>query len=179
MEEVWKDIEGYEKLYQVSNFGNVKSLDHYASNGKKEILYKGKTLQQQKHKKTGYLSVELSKNNKQKRIMVHRLVARAFIDNPNKMPCINHIDEDKTNNKAQNLEWCNHKYNNNYGENTKKLCKPVLQYDLNGNFIKEYYGANEASRQLKIGCTNICKCCRGERKKTKGFVFKYKKEENI
>lgn len=175
--EIWKDIKNYEGLYQVSNLGNVRSLDHYASNGKKNILYKGRILKQTKHKKTGYLLATLCKNNKHKSILVHRLVAEVFINNKNKLPCINHKDENKENNCVTNLEWCTHKYNNNYGNNTKKLCKPVLQYDLQGNFVKEYYGANEASRKTGISCTNICKCCRGERKKTKGFIFKFKREE--
>lgn len=174
MREIWKDIKDYEGLYQISNYGSVKSLNHYASNGIKNILYKGKILKQNKHKKTGYMMVTLCKNNKHKTIMIHRLVAEAFIKNPYNYPCVNHKDENKTNNNVDNLEWCTHKYNNNYGNNTKKLCKCVLQYDLQGNFIKEYYGANEASRHTGISCTNICKCCRGERRKTKGFIFKYK-----
>ena len=169
--EIWKDIEGYEG-YQVSNLGRVKSPDIYIMVNNKYKLYKnGNILTPYKHKKTGYMSITIGKHST---IMVHRLVAKAFISNFNNYPCINHKDENKQNNHVDNLEWCTHKYNNNYGNNTKKLCKPVLQYDLNGNFIKEYYGANEASRQTGINCTNICKCCRGERKKTKGFIFKYK-----
>ena len=174
--EIWKDIEDF-KGYQVSNLGRVKSPDLYVIINNSFVLYKkGNILKPYKHKKTGYLSVGITKKST---IMVHRLVAKTFIPNPNNYPCINHKDEDKMNNNVDNLEWCTHKYNNNYGNNTKKLCKPVIQYDLNGNFIKEYYGANEASRQTGILCTSICKCCRGERRKTKGFVFKYKKEENI
>ena len=172
--EIWKDIKGYEGLYQVSNLGNVRSLNHYASNGIKNILYKGRILKQTKHKKTGYLLTTLCKNNKHKTVLSHKLVAEAFIPNIYNLPCINHKDENKHNNRVDNLEWCTHKYNNNYGNNTKKLCKSVLQYDLQGNFIKAYYGANEASRQTGISTSNICKCCRKERKKTKGFVFKYK-----
>ena len=174
--EIWKDIPNYEGLYQVSNLGNVRSLNHYASNGIKDIIYKGKILNQNKHYKNDYMSVILSNNGKYKRFLVHRLVASAFIPNNDNLPCINHKDENKTNNKVENLEWCTHKYNNNYGKNTKKLCKFVIQYDLDNNFIKEYYSANEASRQTGINTSNICKCCRGERKKTKGFIFKYKEE---
>lgn len=174
MKEIWRDIKEF-RGYKISNLGRVKSPDYYVEVDGKFVLYRqGKILHQQKNKKTGYLSVGITNKST---IMVHRLVANAFIKNPNNLPCINHKDENKQNNRVDNLEWCTHKYNNNYGENTKKLCKPVLQYDLKGNFIKEYYGASEASRQLGINCTNICKCCRGERMKTKGFVFKYKEKE--
>ena len=171
--EIWKDIKEYDG-YMVSNLGRVKSPDTYIIvNNKYKLYKKGNILTPYRNKRTGYMSVGIGKKST---VMVHRLVAKAFLDNPENYPCINHIDEDKTNNKIDNLEWCTHKYNNNYGNNTKKLCKPVLQYDLQGNFIKEYYGANEAGRQTGINCTNISKCCRGERRKTKGFIFKYKEE---
>ena len=111
MEEIWKDIEGYEGLYQVSNFGNIRSLETIAPSGKfvKQIIRK------QSKDKDGYCIIGLNKNKSQKTYKVHRLVAKSFIDNPNNLPEINHKDEDKTNNKVSNLEWCNSKYNLTYG----------------------------------------------------------------
>lgn len=107
MKEIWKDIEGYEGCYQVSNFGNVKSLN-YMHTGKEQIL-------KLKTKKSGYLQVNLCKDGKIKTYTIHRLVAKAFVENPDNLPQVNHIDEDKTNNRFDNLEWCDQKYNNNYG----------------------------------------------------------------
>lgn len=104
MQEIWKDVCGYEGLYQVSSFGNVKSV-----NRKKQILLK------LKKNKEGYCRVGLSKNKKQKWFSVHKLVAMAFLENVENFPCINHKDENKLNNQVENLEWCSYKYNNNYG----------------------------------------------------------------
>lgn len=102
MTEIYKDIQGYEGLYKISNLGNVYS---YVSN---------KILKPSAHTRTAHLGVTLCKNNKHKRFQVHRLVAEAFIPNPLNLPCINHKDEDPTNNCVDNLEWCDYKYNNQY-----------------------------------------------------------------
>ena len=110
--EIWKDIEGYEGLYQVSNKGRIKSLN-YKRTGKEGIL-KGKA------DKNGYLIVFLYKNRKPKPFLIHRLVAEAFIPNVNDLPEVNHIDENKENNHVENLEWCTRKYNMNYGTRTKR-----------------------------------------------------------
>lgn len=122
MIEEWRNIKGYEGLYQVSNLGRVRSLDHYASNGVKDIIYKGRILSQNLGT-NGYLSVQLSKGGKIVRRMIHRLVGEAFIDNPSKLPMINHKDENKKNNVADNLEWCDAKYNSNYGHAREKISK--------------------------------------------------------
>lgn len=104
--EIYKDIKGYEGFYQVSNFGNVRSLKRSGyQHGNSKQTFKGRVLKQYLGEK-GYYSITLSKDNKQKKIQVHRLVAMTFIDNPYKKPQINHIDGIKTNNKAENLEWC-------------------------------------------------------------------------
>ena len=125
MEESWKDIEGYEGIYQVSNKGNVKSL--VDNNG----LSREKVLKHLKDR-NGYLRVILYKNKTSKHLFVHRLVAKAFIENTNNFPCINHIDECKTNNVVTNLEWCTHKQNTNFGTRNKRiaesLSKQVYQY---------------------------------------------------
>lgn len=135
MQEVWKDIKGYEGLYQVSNFGRIKSLERKRID-RNQILPE-KILSIRK-KENGYLTVSLNKNTKDKKHLVHRLVAQAFIPNIDNKPCINHKDENKTNNNVDNLEWCTHKYNSNYNNLFKKRYKKVNQYDLQGNFIKEW-----------------------------------------
>lgn len=113
MQEVWRDIKGYEGLYQVSNLGQVKRLGN-------DRQMREKTLKERKGK-SGYLQVLLCKNGKYKAKYVHRLVALAFIPNPNNHKEINHIDENKANNNFKNLEWCNHKYNCNYGTRNLRL----------------------------------------------------------
>ena len=126
MQEIWKDIRGYEGYYQVSNFGNVRSMDRvdsYCRNLKGRILKLSNGI---------YKSVTLSINNVCKNYNVHRLVAEAFIPNPDNLPCINHKDEDKHNNNVNNLEWCTYGYNNNYSELSKKaslarMGKPLSQ----------------------------------------------------
>lgn len=110
--EIWKPITGYEGLYEVSNFGNVRSLDIYDSMGR---FRKGRLRKQQLDGKKNYLTVMLSKKGVTKRVIVHRLVAKEFVGNPLNLPEVNHKDECKTNNNADNLEWCDHTYNNNYG----------------------------------------------------------------
>ena len=120
MEEIWKDIKGYEGLYQVSNLGRVKSFN-YMNTGKEKI--KTPTLQKKyTMKQGGYLQTTLYKNNKSKTVLVHRLVAEAFIPNPDNLPQVNHKDYNKTNNCVENLEWCSAKYNSNHKRNN---CKPL------------------------------------------------------
>ena len=114
IEEIWRPIEGYEGLYEVSNTGRVRSVDRYVkSKGESYWLRKGKMLSPTKDK-NGYLKVNLSCNGKHNIIRVHRLVTEAFLPNPDNLPEVNHKDEDKTNNNVDNLEWCNAKYNSNY-----------------------------------------------------------------
>ena len=115
MIEEWRPIEGYEGLYEVSNLGRVRSVDRYVidSLGHRKF-YKGKVLSIVKNK-NGYLLINLYCNEKNKKCLVHRLVAEAFVSNPDNLPEVNHKDEDKTNNRVDNLEWCNRKYNVNFG----------------------------------------------------------------
>ena len=115
MIEEWRTIEGYEGLYEVSSYGQVRSFDRYVKYSDGRIhLHKGKVLSPIKDK-DGYLQVVLNCNGKRKRIKVHRLVAQAFILNIDNLPQVNHKDEDKTNNRVDNLEWCTAKYNVNFG----------------------------------------------------------------
>ena len=119
--EEWKSIPGYEGLYEVSNLGRVRSVDRYVKylNGMIH-LHKGKVLSPG-IRSDGYLQVSLCCNGKYKTIAVHRLVAQAFIENPDNLPEINHKDEDKTNNSVDNLEWCDRSYNNTYGTRQDKV----------------------------------------------------------
>lgn len=111
MEVVWKDVRGYEGIYQVSNYGEVLRLRSLDSRGH---LRNSKILKQTKTK-DGYMQLGLHKNGKEQKVLVHQLVAMAFLDNPNNYVEVNHKDENKQNNSVSNLEWCNHKYNANYG----------------------------------------------------------------
>ena len=148
MIEEWRPIVGYEGLYEVSSYGRVRSLDKYVkSKSKSYRLHKGKVLISEKNTR-GYLSVVLSYNGKHKAITVHRLVAQAFIPNPNNLPEINHKDEDKTNNNVENLEWCDHKYNVNYGTRNIRAKETAIK---NGYWtglsrkesMKKYYQENK------------------------------------
>lgn len=153
--EIWKPIKGYEGYYEVSNLGNVRSVDRVIvySNGAKHT-YKGHLLSLV-NRSGGYKEVHLSINQNKKTPSVHRLVAEAFIPNPLNLPEVNHKDEDKSNNCVENLEWCNSKYNMNYGTRNERSSKPIVQLTLDGDFVKRYYGAAEAQRKTGIMSNNI------------------------
>lgn len=160
-EEIWKPIEGYEGLYEVSSYGRVRSLDRYVKGRYGNYrLHKGKILSPAKDT-TGYLKVVLSCNGKSKTIKVHRLIAQTFILNPDNLPEVNHKDEDKTNNRVENLEFCNRKYNCNYGSRNIRRRETLIK---NGSWTglseKEYYRKyrnehrdhiNEYRRKRKAG----------------------------
>ena len=175
MEEIWRDIKDYEGYYQISNFGRVKSVKRIACDGKhiNERILKGGL-------REGYVEVTLSKNNVTRTITVHKLVCNAFIENPNKYPCINHKDEIKTNNRVDNLEWCTQKYNANYGTRNKrcgdKHGKRVIQFDLKGNEIKRWISAAEASRHYGKDRTTIVAACRRKSHISCGYVWRYESE---
>lgn len=168
--ENWKDIKDYEGLYQVSDNGDVRSLNYNGTKERRNLKF-GKT--------NKYLQVLLYKDKKKKRFLVHRLVAEAFIPNPLNLPQINHKDENPSNNKVSNLEWCDNKYNHNYGTINKrvadKLSKPVLQFTLNGEFVREWSSTAECGRN-GFDFSAVAKCCRGKLKQYKGFIWKYKGE---
>ena len=171
MQEEWRDIKGYENMYQISNMGNVKSLN-YKQTGREKIM---KSLVD----KDGYLFVCLCKNRKVKPFKVHRLVAQAFISNPNNYPCVNHKDENKQNNCVSNLEFCTVKYNNIYNGRQKriaeKLSKPVLKIDpISNEIVAEFPSIKEVERQLGYNQGNISKCCKGKRNTAGGFKWRYK-----
>ena len=133
MNEIWKDIEGFEGLYQVSNFGNVKCLEHKCPGRYKD---KPRTVKEHLMKQTkgnkGYMYVILSNCDRGKTFLVHRLVAKAFIPNPDNNPVVNHKDENKENNSVENLEWCTSLYNNTYNDIhlRRKHYVHTYEYDL-------------------------------------------------
>ena len=168
MEEEFKEIIGYEGLYWVSNLGNVKSK-------RKQLKICLNVY--------GYPVVNLSKEGKMKTFTVHRLVALHFIDNPYNLPQVNHKDECKINNCVTNLEWCTQQQNHDYGtrnertgysQMNKQGSKVLLQYDLQGNFIKEFPSVNEASRELGKSQANISRCANGFKNQAYGFICKFK-----
>lgn len=176
--EIWKDIKGYEGLYQVSNLGRVRSLDRVVvdKNGRK-LHYSGKIMTQNKTV-DGYPNISLGTYDNKKTITIHRLVAEAFIPNPLNLPQVNHKDEDITNNVWTNLEWCDNGYNVNYGTgnqrrriNTPKN-KKIIQLTLNGDFVAEWQSLREAERH-GFNHGNISQCLTGRRGAYKGFIWKY------
>lgn len=175
MTEIWKDIKGYEGKYQVSNLGNVKSITRKDSRGN---TVNGRIMKQETTK-LGYKRVQLLNGSRKDKAhkLVHRLVAEAFIQNINNYSCINHINEDKTDNRVENLEWCDHQYNNTYGNRiekmTKKHFKPVEQYDLNMNLICVYASLAEAGEKTNTFPSAISCCCNGKYKTAGGSIWKY------
>lgn len=178
MKEFWKDIEGYEGLYQVSNLGRVKSLPkpHKFVHGyylTKEKILSPRVCGTQRE----YLSVALQRDGERKQIKIHRLVAEAFIPNPNNLTEVNHKDENKGNNKADNLEWCTRSYNVNYGSRIEKqrktLIKPVAAYDAIGNFVQSFDSLAEAALFANVDSSNISRACKKEGRLSGGYIWKY------
>lgn len=164
--EEWRNIIGFEGLYQVSNLGRLRSVD-------RKIWNPGKNCYRNQHGKIlnlsldkgGYLRVTLSKEGKIKQYLVHRLVAMTFIPNPDNLPQINHIDECKTNNSVINLEWCDNEYNCNYGNHNNNISETqsisIAQYELDGTFIRNWKSSREVENILGYSNVNILRCCNG------------------
>lgn len=177
MKEIWKDIKDYPG-YQVSNLGRIKSLPKKTNNqfNMKEIILK--PIKQKK----GYYCV----NTNGKFWGIHRIVAETFIPNQKKLPQVNHKDGDKSNNCVDNLEWCTCKENviHAYKIGLRKgkrgkdnvLSKVINQYDLNGNFIKQWDSTKEIERKLKIYHSNISLCCKHKLKTSGGYIWRYANE---
>lgn len=183
--EVWKTVRGFPS-YEVSSYGRVRSVDRISSRNGSSALIHGAELKQRKDPR-GYLRVTLYAGARDncKHMSVHRLVADTFIPNPNGLACVNHKDEDKLNNRAENLEWCTHKYNSNYGTAiarrvqhqdwksiAEKQSTPVNQYDLNGNLIRTWESMSECEREAGFKIVGISKCCSGKLKTYRGYKWK-------
>lgn len=156
--ELWKDIEGLEGIYQISTKGNVRSLDRWVidKNGKRTFWKSQPIKPHSQHKDgSGYLIVALRMNRKYVNFLVHRLVAKAFIPNPDNLEQVNHIDENKYNNDVNNLEWLSRLDNVRYGTGIDRMADkhsiPIVQLDINGNFIKEYRSIRKAASDGNFG----------------------------
>mgnify|MGYP004457772299 CR=1 FL=1 len=191
MEEIWKDIKGYEGEYQVSSLGRVRSLDRYKYQkgryGMMKRFYKGKILKADKDK-DGYFIIKLRHKFFYK---IHRLVAQTFLENLENKHTVNHKDGNKQNNAIDNLEWATEKENTQHAYKTG-LIKPHMigkkgklsnnfkirvQIDKNnGKIINEYSGAAEAERETGVNAQNISDCCNGKRKTAGGYIWRYKEE---
>lgn len=156
--EIWKPIEGYEGLYEVSNRGRVRSLDRYTT-GNRNRLLKGKVLKNRLNE-LSYCTVQLCLNGKPKSVRVHRLVAKAFIPNPDNKPFVNHIDGNPINNDVLNLEWCtqkeniNHAYENGLFPSMAKLTKDQVDY-INDRYVPYIYSAQTIADELGINIMTV------------------------
>lgn len=180
--EIFKDVTDYEGLYQISNYGNVKSLGNDKS--RKEKILKPQA------DGGGYLQVILCKDGKMKHHKVHRLVANAFIDNPDNLPQVNHRDECKTNNTVDNLEWCTNEYNTNYGTRNQRMAEtqtnrtdqsiPIDMLTKDGELVLTFPSLHEAMRWLRnndypsASDGNIIKCCKGIEHYNTAYGFKWR-----
>lgn len=197
MKEEWRDIPQYEGLYQVSNQGQIRSIDRIVRrNGETTKNLRGFILLPL-YQKSGYMFVFLSKNGKAKRMAIHRAVALAFIPNSENKPEVNHINEDKTDNRVENLEWATIKENRNYGTRIARgianrnqtgekngmfgkrgslnpNSKKVLQYDLSGQFIREYDSVKMAAEMTHSNASSIARVANGYLKQTNSFIWRYK-----
>lgn len=182
MTEVWKPIEGYEGIYEVSSFGRVRSLGRTTNNR----FYPPKVMKQQ-ISKGGYLRMQLCRDNVRVIHLLHRLVARAFVDGYFEGAEVNHKDENKLNNRADNLEWCtgsyNTRYNNlqerRYNNGGGRRKRPVNQYTLDGKYIRTFASIAEAQKETGAPQKHITAVCRGypKSKSAKGYRWKYADEE--
>ena len=188
--EIWKDIEGYEGKYQVSNLGRVRSLDRYQyranpNTGKPYKTFKAGVVLKEQVGNNGYLRVKIfDADNHQKMALVHRLVAKAFIPNYQNLPEVNHKDENKSNNRADNLEWCTQSYNVTYnglqarryesGGGRRK--RPVEQLTADGQHVATFGSMSEASEMTGVNIHHIYNCCSGRQHTAKGYRWRYADE---
>ena len=182
--EEWKDIEGYEGRYQVSNTGKVKSLERTVWNsGRGYYRTVPEKILKAYPDRYGYLYVVLCKDGKDKKGKIHRLVAQAFLPNTSNLPDVNHKDENKQNNYVENLEWCSKLYNNTYNGRAKKVgkknSKPVYSINKESGLITYWESAKEAERQTGISNSHICRCLKGNLKSTGGFYWHYADSEEV
>lgn len=182
--EMWQDIPGWEKYYQGSTYGRIRSKERFVHYKDGRARAFPSTILKQSCLKNGYLAVSLCVNNEDKKEYVHRLIALTFLPKPRVEQIeVNHKSEVKTENNVENLEWCTPTYNNNYGTLKKRVSKTltnhplfskaVIQKNPEGKIISEYPSISEAERATGIDGSTISKCCRGALKQSGGYIWKY------
>lgn len=174
--EEWRSVKGYEGIYEVSSLGRVRAKERFVP-GRRGIVH-GHIVVALKQK-TGYIRICLSKDHKKTYFSVHRLVAEAFVPNPHNYPCVNHLDEDRTNNKSSNLQWCTYSQNNNYGTRRSKISethrckgKAFMQIDCSNNIVAIYRAMIDA-HELGYDRSNILKCLTGKKYTYLGYKWEY------
>lgn len=193
--EVWKDIPDYEGWYQVSNFGRIKSVDRQfmlqrVCDNVPRIITRKACIIKACTKRGDYLTCHLKKNGTSKSVKFHQVVCKAFHPNPGELPEINHINEVKTDNRADNLEWCTRRYNATWGTviernrqkriNNPLLSRKVYQYDKEGKFISAYPSIKEAAKVVGAKETNIASVCNNGKSSTAaGFIWSFTKDEEV
>lgn len=176
--EQWRKIKGFEELYEVSSEGRVRSLDRYVT-GVDSIARKhfGKVLSPGFTHGYAFVYLNDAERGRKRRCYVHRLVGEAFIPNPQNLPQINHKDECRAHNNVRNLEWCNAKYNINYGKHTHRvgeaLSIAIVAYDMYAGKTWRYSSAAAASRELSLDTAHIAKVLKGKSNSHKGYIFMY------
>lgn len=178
--EIWKNVKGYENLYMISNYGNIKSLDRTVFNkgSGRYTNIKGMLLKTRQNTKNGYLEVGIHKENKRKLCYIHRLVALHFIDNPNSLQLVNHKDGNKLNNNYINLEWCDLSENSahayriglNEPQRVGAIKRSVYVYD-ESKLIGLFESISSASKYTNVSETTIRRVLKNEQKISKGFIF--------
>lgn len=186
MQEIWKEIPGWEGFYEASNLGEIRSIRRVVTRPNGRPLPVNSKILSQATNKYGYKAVVLCRHGVMKTMAVHRLIAMTFIPNDCNYPTVNHKNEVKSDNRAENLEWCTLAYNIRYGtcqarraqkvkKNNPKTSRPVIMMDLSGGALQEFPSLMEAQRQTGVKNQNIWECCAGGRSKTAGgYKWKFK-----
>ena len=165
--EEWRHVVGYEGYYEISNHGRVRSVHRDIPSGEHRRILHGKPIKP--NMKKGYCAVVLTAYHRRKHVWIHRLVAQAFIPNPDNLPQVNHKDENRSNNYVENLEWCTSKYNVNYGTGRQRMsatsrlthtsCKRVAIFDSNGDIMQVFTSGRESARQLGVSKSYVSGVC--------------------